>query len=155
MANAGGMKKSLVRSRPRRVGRSELLRWRVSDALWKRLEPLLADPPRRFRHPGRCRYPARACLEGILYVLFTDTPWLQLPYRELGLPSGETCRRRMEEWSRSGVLVEAIAKLQAELRQADKLDWSRVIVDASLVEAKKGAKRSPAAGAARPAAAST
>ena len=82
-----------------------------------------------------------------MYVLFTDTPWLQLPYRELGLPSGETCRRRLEEWSRSGVLVEAIAQLQAELRQADKLDWSRVIVDASLVEAKKGAKRSPAAGA--------
>ena len=90
-----------------------------------------------------------------MYVLFTDTPWLQLPYRELGLPSGETCRRRMEEWSRSGVLVEAIERLQAELRQADKLDWSRVIVDASLVDAKKGAKRSPAAGAVRPAAAST
>jgi transposase len=131
------------------------MRWRVSDSLWERLEPLLADPPRRFRYPGRCRYPARACLEGVLYVLFTDTPWLQLPYRELGLPSGETCRRRLEEWSRKGVLEAAIAHLQAGLRAADKLDWSRVIVDASLVEAKKGARRSPARGAARPAAAST
>jgi hypothetical protein len=36
------------------------------------------------------RYPARARLEGILYVLHTDTPWLEVPYRELGLPSGET-----------------------------------------------------------------
>src|SRR6266540_1641511 len=78
----------------RRVGRSRPLKWRVEDSLWERLEPLLADPPRRFRYPGRCRYPARACLEGILYVLFTDTPWLEVPYRELGLPSGETCRRR-------------------------------------------------------------
>src|SRR5439155_21023129 len=57
---------------------------RVSDQLWERLAPLLADPPRRFRHPGRARYQARACLEGILYVLYTDTPWLELPYRELG-----------------------------------------------------------------------
>ena len=75
------------------------MRWRVSDAMWERLAPILADPPRRFRYPGRVRYSPRECLEGILYVLYTDTPWLQVPYRELGLPSGETCRRRMEEWS--------------------------------------------------------
>ena len=131
------------------------MRWRVSDAMWKRLEPVLVDPPRRFRYPGRARYSPRQCLEGILYVLYTDTPWLQVPYRELGLPSGETCRRRLEEWQRSGAFQEAIALLQRELRTADKLDWSRVIVDASLVEAKKGAKKSPARSAARAVAAST
>jgi transposase len=123
--------------------------------LWERLEPLLADPPRRFRYPGRSRYPARACLEGILYVLYTDTPWLQVPYRELGLPSGETCRRRLEEWTRRGLLERALAVLRAELAGADRLDWSRVIVDASLVEAKKGAKRSRARSWAGRAAATT
>ena len=86
------MKTSNARSRPRRVGRSEPLKWRVSDLMWRRLEPILVDPPRRFRYPGRARYTPRQCLEGILYVLYTDTPWLQVPYRELGLPSGETCR---------------------------------------------------------------
>jgi transposase len=123
--------------------------------LWERLEPLLADPPRRFRNPGRSRYPARACLEGILYVLYTDTPWLEVPYRELGLPSGETCRRRLEEWTRRGLLAEALEVLQEQLAGADRLDWSRVIVDASLVEAKKGAKRSPARSWAGRAAATT
>jgi transposase len=88
----------------RRRGRAEPYRWRVSDGLWARLESLLQDPPRRFRYPGRSRYPARQCLEGILYVLFTDTPWLEMPYRELGLPSGETCRRRLEEWEQRGLL---------------------------------------------------
>ena len=131
------------------------MKWRVSDGLWERLGPLLADPPRRFRHPGRLRYPARACLEGVLYVLYTDTPWLQVPYRELGLPSGETCRRRLEEWARRGLLEQAIRVLQEQLAAAERLDWSRVIVDASLVEAKKGAKRSPARFAARQAAATT
>ena len=120
------------------------LKWRVSDRLWEQLAPLLPDPPRRFRSPGRSRYPARACLEGILYVLFTDTPWLEVPYRELGLPSGETCRRRLEEWSRRGLLVQAIAVLQEQLAGADRLDWRRVIIDASLVDAKKGATRSGA-----------
>ena len=88
-------------------------------------------------------------------MLYTDTPWLEVPYRELGLPSGETCRRRLEEWSRRGLLARAIEVLQQQLAGADKLDWSRVIVDASLVEAKKGARRSRARSWAAPAAAST
>ena len=94
-------------------------------------------------------------MEGILFVLFTDTPWLEVPYRELGLPSGETCRRRLEEWSRRGVLEAALRVLQQQLAGADRLDWSRVIVDASLVEAKKGARRSRARSAAGLAAATT
>jgi len=88
-------------------------------------------------------------------VLYTDTPWLEVPYRELELPSGETCRRRLEEWSRNGSFQRALVVLQKKLREADRLDWSRVIVDASLVEAKKGARRSRARSAAAPAAAST
>jgi transposase len=149
------MNNSSAAPRPRRLGRSEGLKWRVSDQMWERLAPILTDPPRRFRYPGRARYSPRQCLEGILYVLYTDTPWLQLPYRELGLPSGETCRRRLEEWSRRGLFQEAIGVLHAQLAEAEKLDWSRVIVDASLVEAKKGARRSRARSVAAPAAAST
>src|SRR5213082_4293578 len=138
------MTPSHVVPRRRRVGRLRPLKWRVSDLLWEQLAPLLPDPPRRFRSPGRLRYPARACLEGILYVLYTDTPWLEVPYRELELPSGETCRRRLEEWSRNGSFQRALVVLQKKLREADRLDWSRVIVDASLVDAKKGAARSRA-----------
>lgn len=77
-------------------------------------------------------------------MLYTDTPWLEVPFRELGLPSGETCRRRLEEWSARGLLPAAIELLCEELAEAGRLDWSRVIVDASLVEAKKGARRSRA-----------
>ena len=131
------------------------MRWRVSDELWERLAPLLADPPRRFRNPGRARYPARLCLEGVLYVLYTDTPWLEVPYRELGLPSGETCRRRLEEWTRRGLLERALWLLREHLAGADRLDWSRVIVDSSLVDAKKGATRSRARSWAGPGVATT
>ena len=156
LSNRGCMTTSHVQGgRRRRVGRARPLKWRVSDRLWEQLEPLLADPPRRFRSPGRRRYPARACLVGILYVLFTDTPWLEVPYRELGLPSGETCRRRLEEWSRRGLLSEALRVLQSELAGAQRLDWRRVIVDASLVDAKKGARRSRARSCAGRAAATT
>lgn len=90
-----------------------------------------------------------------MYVLYTDTPWLEVPYRELGLPSGETCRRRLEEWARRGLLQQALVVLRAQLAGADRLDWSRVLVDASLVEAKKGARRSRARSSAARAAATT
>src|ERR1043166_8582809 len=146
------MAKTMRRSRPRRVGRSEPLPWRVSDGLWAKLEPILVDPPRRFRYPGRGRYSPRQCREGIMFVLYTDAPWLEVPYRELGLPSGETCRRRMEEWQAGGLFAQALVVLQQELADAGRLDWSRLIVDASTVEAKKGARRSRARSAAAPAA---
>ena len=123
--------------------------------MWAALAGLLDDPPRNPRYPGRPRYSPRLCLEGIVYVLVTGTPWLEVPFRELGLPSGETCRRRLEEWTRRGLLPQVIGVLHHELAAAGRLDWSRVIVDASLVAAKKGARRSRARCWQAPEAAST
>jgi transposase len=111
--------------------------WRIDDRLWQRLEPLLADPPRRFRHPGRLRYPSRQCLEGVLFLLYTGMRYVDLP-RELGFPSGETCRRRLHEWIERGVWEQALTVLVAELDAAGSLDWSKVVVDASMVDAKRG-----------------
>ena len=64
--------------------------------------------------------------------------YVDLP-RELGFPSGETCRRRLQEWIERGVWAQALALLVSELDRRGKLDWSRVVVDASTVDAKKGA----------------
>ena len=112
--------------------------WRLDDRLWRRLEPLLVDPPRRAHHAGRKRLPARDCLEGILYLLFTGGRYMDLP-RELGFPSGETCRRRLHEWIQRGAWAEAMTLLVAELDRARKLDLSRLVIDASIVDAKRGA----------------
>jgi len=102
------------------------------------LEPLLADPPRREKNAGRRRYPPLVCLEGVLFLLYTGMRYVDLP-RELGFPSGETCRRRLHEWIERGVWPQALALLVAELDRDGRLDWSRVVVDASIVDAKKGA----------------
>lgn len=130
--------------RKRRLGRVKPFRWQVTDELWGLVAPFLEDPQRRFRYPGRSRYSPRQVLEGILFVLVTDTPWKEVPYRQLGLPSGETCRRRLEEWQSKGVFAQVLVALEEQLADLKRLDWSRVIVDASLVDAKKGARRSRA-----------
>ena len=112
--------------------------WKVDEGIWERLAGLLADPPRRGRNAGRLRYPPRACLEGVLYLLYTGLRYVDLP-RELGFPSGETCRRRLHEWIERGVWPQALAILVEELDRAGRLDWSRVVVDASSVDSKRGA----------------
>jgi transposase len=128
--------------------------WRVSDRLWAEVEPLVPKVERRFRYPGRKRADDRACLEGILYVLRYGIPWRALPRIE-GFPSGQTCWRRLDEWERAGVWSKLMCRLQARLGESEQIDWSRAIVDASLVDAKRGARRSRAASAAARAAAST
>lgn len=115
--------------------------WVVSDELWELIEPLLPAPPqRRFRYPGRNRLPDRDCLSGILYVLHTGIPWHDLP-AELGLGSGVTCWRRLEEWQAAGVWERLHRVLLTKLRAADAIDFSRAIIDSSQVQAKKAAPR--------------
>jgi len=116
--------------------------WRVSNRLWAEFEPLVPRVERRFRYPGRKRHDDRACLEGILYVLRYAVPWAELPAVE-GWPSGQTCWRRFHEWDRAGVWQRLLSRMQELLEEEGLTDWSRAIVDASLVDAKKGAARSP------------
>ena len=87
---------------------------RVPETLWREVEPLLPVPERRFRYPGRKRYPERACLEGILTVLRWGIPWTELP-QAAGRPSGKTCWRRFEEWQRAGVWAQLVERLQERL----------------------------------------
>src|SRR5919106_1147532 len=128
--------------------------WRVPNRLWVEVEPLLPRVERRFRYPGRRRHDDRACLEGILYVLRYAVPWQELPRVE-GWPSGQTCWRRFREWQRAGVWGRLLARMQELFEREGLPDWSRAIVDASLVDAKKGAKRSAARSEAALGAAST
>jgi transposase len=117
--------------------------WIVSDALWERIEPLLPRKERRFRSPGRKRLPDRLALQGILFVLCTGLAWRALP-AELGFGCGVTCWRRLEAWTRAGGWARLHALLLAELRAADRLDWSRAVVDSSQAQAKKrGAATGP------------
>lgn len=115
-------------------------RYGVSDGLWAVVEPLLPVVKRRSRYPGRKRYPDRDCLAGILEVARRGIPWPALRQVE-GKPSGQTCWRRLDEWTRAGVWDRVLAAVIAQLDEAGGLDTRRLIVDATTVPAKKGAPR--------------
>ncbi|GAB3285156.1 IS5 family transposase [Parasphingorhabdus pacifica] len=111
--------------------------WEISDELWAVIEPLLPRHERRFRYPGRKRIDDRKTLQGILFVLYTGIQWEYLP-QELGFGSGSTCWRRLAEWHRAGVWDRLQQELLDRLRAADQMDFSRVVVDSSYIQAKRG-----------------
>jgi transposase len=110
----------------------------LPDALWDQVEPLLPRPkPRRDLDPGREPLDRRKVLTGILFVLRTGIRWNDLP-AELGCGSGSRCRRYLRAWYRAGVWHRLHAVPLAQLRDADRIDWSRAAVDSSFVRALGG-----------------
>src|SRR5690606_4349801 len=82
----------------------------------------------------------------------TGMNWHDVP-EEIGA-SGQTCWRRMREWTEVGVWDELHRILLDELNRHGKLDLSLAVVDSSSLRALQGGRRSArtrrtAAGAAR------
>ena len=111
----------------------------VSDELWAVVEPLLPRVKPPGRTGGRPRVPDRAALTGILFVLTSGIPWEMLP-REMGCGSGVTCWRRLRDWQKKGVWKRLHRVLLERLAEADRLDWSRAVVDSRSLPAKRGAR---------------
>ncbi|KGS01528.1 transposase [Burkholderia savannae] len=116
----------------------------LDDQLWSLIQPLLPPPkPRRTRHPGRKPLDDRAVLTGILFVLQSGIPWEMLP-QEMGCGSGMSCWRRLRDWQQAGAWDRLHEVLLAKLRAADRIDWSRVVIDSSSIRAVgSGQKQDP------------
>ena len=112
----------------------------VSDELWEIVEPLIPKVVRRHRYPGRKRIDDRRVLTGIVFVLKTGIGWEHLP-QELDCGSGMTCWRRLHEWQQQGVWQQLHEAMLAKLREADRIDWSRAVVDSSFLPALRGAPK--------------
>ena len=110
--------------------------WRVDDALWALLHPILrVDKPRK--KPGRPRRDDRAIFDGVIWLARTGSQWSRLP-REFGPKS--TVHLRFTEWVAAGALERAWAVL---LRQYDAnigLDWTWLAADGCIVKAPFGKK---------------
>jgi transposase len=111
----------------------------VSDELWKRIEPLIPKHQSPTLKGGRPPVDDRQALEGILFVLKTGIQWEDLPY-QFGC-CGMTCWRRLRDWQAAGVWDRLHQLLLSELRAADRLDWSRAVIDSSSVRAVGGGEK--------------
>ena len=114
--------------------------WRVDDALWAKLEPILrVDKPRK--KPGRPRRDDRAIFDGLIWLARTGSQWAALP-REFGPKS--TVHERFSEWVADGKLERAWAVVLSEYDATLGLDWSWLAADGCIVKAPFGKRGAPA-----------
>ena len=112
----------------------------LDDELWEIIESLIPKKKRRFRYPGRKPVPDREVLTGILFVLKTGISWQYLP-KEMGCGLGMTCWRRLRDWQKAGIWDKIHRILLAHLREKDKIDFSRAVVDSASVRAVFGRRK--------------
>nr|WP_232822575.1 IS5 family transposase [Glycomyces dulcitolivorans] len=113
----------------------------VPDGLWAITCPLVPAAPRRPQGGGSPRVDDRAVFGAIVFVLTTGCAWRHLP--PLFSVSHQTAHRRFTEWSAAGLWAKLHRAVLDRLGAAGDIDWSRVIVDAAGLRAKKGSLTGP------------
>src|SRR4028119_1502114 len=129
-----------ARSRERTRNNPTTTGFRVSDALWAFLEPLI--PVRINTHRfggGRPRVPDRRCADAIFYVLRTGCQWEALTQTDLCAKS--TAHDRFQAWVEAGVFLQL---WQAGVEQFDDLkgiEWEWLSLDGAMTKAPLGGEK--------------
>src|SRR5262245_54763543 len=96
--------------------------WRITDQLWRKIEPLL---PARPKHPlgfHNPRVPDRDAMNAILFVLRTGCQWNAL--RSTGICSSSSAHRRFLEWTEARVFEKAWVQSLRDYDSFVGIDWS-------------------------------
>lgn len=113
--------------------------WRLPDAMWAQLEPLL--PPRK-SHPLGCHNPRvsdRAAMNAIFYVLRTGAQWDSLD--ATGICSCSSAYRRFREWVDAGVFEQCWRLGLLAVDALDGIDWSWLAMDGAMTKAPLGGEK--------------
>src|SRR5579871_2022175 len=110
--------------------------WRVPDALWGRIEPLL---PSRPPHPLGCHNPRvgdRRAMDAVFFVLRTSCQWNAL--NATGICSSSSAHRRFQEWVAAGVFARLWVAGVAEYDALKGIDWAWLSMDGAMTKAPLG-----------------
>jgi transposase len=110
--------------------------WRLPDALWAKMEPLL--PPRP-KHPLGChnpRVPDRAAMDAIFFVLRTGCHWNAL--KETRICSSSSAHRRFQEWVAAGVFAAFWREGLLAYDALRGIDWTWLALDGAMGKAPLG-----------------
>ena len=114
--------------------------FRVSDALWKKIEPILPKHENTHRFGGgRPRKPDRACLDAIFFVLRTGSQWKALD--ATGICPGSTAHDRVQEWEQAGVFRKLWETGLQHYDELKGLDWSWQSMDGAMTKAPLGGEK--------------
>jgi len=97
-------------------------KWRIPDALWEKIEPLL---PAGKPHPLGCHnppVPARTAMNAVFFVLRTGCQWNAL--NATGICSSSAAHRWFQKWTAAGVFQKLWALGLREYDELKGIDWS-------------------------------
>jgi transposase len=109
----------------------------VPDEFWTIVQPLIPPFSPRPQGGGRAAADPRAVFTAIVYVLASGCAWRLLP-PSLGVDF-RTAHRRFGQWTDAGLWRRVHVAVLDELGARGEVDWSRAILDAASVRAKRGA----------------
>jgi putative transposase len=125
------------RVRARTVNNRTTTGFRISDALWEVLQPLLPTHVNTHRFGGgRPRQSDRACADAIFYVLRTGCQWQALDQTELVAHS--TAHDRFQEWVAAGVFLRLWQNGVECFDELKGIDWDWLSMDGAMTKAPLG-----------------
>lgn len=128
------------RTRPRRPNNRTTTAFRISDALWAVLQPLVPEHVNRHRFGGgRPRVPDRACADAIFYVLRTGCQWQALD--ETDLCAHSTAHDRFQEWVEAGVFLALWKDGVERFDDLRGIDWAWLSLDGAMTKAPLGGEK--------------
>jgi len=119
----------------------ELSKRLVPDELWALAEPLLPEFSTRPQGGGTAPVDERAVFTAVVFVLTSGCVWRMLP-PSFGV-SVPTAHRRFTVWTEAGLWRRLHRAVLDELGSHGLIDWSRAVIDAASVQAKKGGTFGP------------
>ena len=137
------VKKKQGRRRRRGKARRKANRYRVTDGLWEKFEPLI--PRRDNPHPrggGRKPRADREVMDGIFFVLRTGCQWKALD--ETDICSGSVAHARFQKWIEAGVFLKFWQEGLQEYDECKGIDWSWQSMDGSMTKAPLGGEKNRA-----------
>lgn len=131
------------RTRARTANNKTTTGFRISDALWAVLQPLLPVYVNRHRFGGgRPRVPDRPCADAIFYVLRTGCQWQALDQTELVAHS--TAHDRYQEWVRADVFLKLWQAGVAQFDELQGIAWDFSSMDGAMTKAPLGGEKNRA-----------
>ena len=133
-------KPAVPRTRARTPNNPTTTGFRVSDALWAVLEPLLPVHVNTHRFGGgRPRVPDRRCADAIFYVLRTGCQWAALNHTDLCAKS--TAHDRFQEWADADVFLNFWKKGVEQFDELRGIDWGFLSMDGAMTKAPLGGEK--------------
>ena len=113
--------------------------WRISDAFWKQIEPLL--PPRKQHRYGghNPRVPDRNAMNAILFVLRTGCQWNAL--NATGICTSSSAHRRFLEWTDADVFEKFWKRGLLQYDKKKGIKWRWLSMDGAMTKAPLGGKK--------------